>query len=245
MIAEVKQPILGADFLAHHKLLVDVNKRKLIDSVTCLQAIASVSLQEEPSVRTIDSNNEYSDILSEFPNVTKPMCFKDTPYHSIVHHIETTGSVVYARPRPLPPDKYNKVKAEFQRMQEMGICRPSKSNWASPLHVVIKKNGELRPCGDYRQLNALTKPDRYPIPRIQDCTYLLHGKTIFTRIDMQRAYHNIGINEQDIPKTAITTPFGLYEFTRMTFGLKNAAQTFQRFLNNEVLRDLNYIFIYI
>lgn len=245
VLANVKQPILGADFLSHYHLLVDVHERRLIDSVTSLNTVASLTIQEEPSIRTIDCKNKYSDLLSEFPNVTKPMCFKDTPSHSVVHYIETSGSAVYERPRPLPPDKYIRVKAEFQRLQEMGICRPSKSNWASPLHVVTKKNGELRPCGDYRKLNAITKPDRYPIPRIQDCTYLLHGKTFFTRIDMQRAYHNIGINEQDIPKTAITTPFGLYEFTRMTFGLKNAAQTFQRFLNDEVLRDLNFIFIYI
>lgn len=244
VLANVKQPILGADFLAHHKILVDVNRMKLIDSVTSLQTIASVTVHEQPTVRTI-YENEYSDILSEFPNITKPMCFKSSPQHSIVHYIETTGSAVYARPRPLPPDKYSKVKAEFQRMQEMGICRPSKSNWASPLHVVTKKNGELRPCGDYRKLNAQTKPDRYPIPRIQDCNYLLHNKSIYTRIDMQRAYFNILINEKDIPKTAITTPFGLYEFLRMGFGLRNAAQTFQRFLHDEVLRDLDYIFVYI
>lgn len=245
VLAEVKQPILGADFLAHYKLLVDVNNKKLIDSVTCLKTIASVTVQHEPTVRTIDFKNKYSDILSEFPNVTKPLSFKEVPCHSVVHRIETSGPAVFARPRPLPPDKYYKVKAEFQRMQEMGICRPSRSNWASPLHVVTKKNGELRPCGDYRALNAITKPDRYPIPRIQDCSYLLHGKNIFTKIDIQRAYHNISIHEDDIPKTAITTPFGLFEFLRLGFGFRTAAQTFQRFMQDEVLRNLNFIFIYI
>lgn len=245
VLADVKQPILGADFLSHHKLLVDVYRKKLIDSVTNLFSIATVTLSDQLSIRTIDKNSEYSDLLAEFPDITKPMCFKDTPPHSVVHHIETTGSPVFSRPRPLPPHKYNIVKAEFQTMQNMGICRPSKSSWASPLHVVNKKNGEIRPCGDYRQLNSVTKPDRYPIPRIQDFTYLLSGRTIFSRIDLQRAYHNIGVAENDIEKTAITTPFGLYEFTRMTFGLKNAAQTFQRFLSDDVLRDLDFIFIYI
>lgn len=213
--------------------------------MTTLQSIASVVLQDDPTMNTIDYTSDYSDILTEFPDITKPMNFKDTPFHTTVHYIETTGPAVFVRPRPLPPDKYQKVKAEFQQMQDMGICRPSRSNWASPLHVVVKKNGELRPCGDYRQLNAITKPDRYPIPRIQDGTFLLHGKTIFSRIDMQRAYHNIPIYEKDIPKTAIACPFGLFEFMRLGFGFKNAAATFQRFLNDEVLRNVNNIFIYI
>lgn len=245
IIADVNQPILGADFLSHHKLVVDVYRKKLIDEVTNLSVITSVKLDGQGTITTINSNHPYSDLLALYPDITKPMCFKDTPRHSVVHYIETNGPPVSARPRPLPPDKFEKVKAEFQRMQDMGICRPSKSSWSSPLHVVVKKNGELRPCGDYRRLNYITKPDRYPIPHIQHCSYLLANKKIYTRLDLQRAYHNIGIAEQDIEKTAITTPFGLYEFPRMTFGLRNAAQTFQRFLNNEVFQNLNFLFSYI
>lgn len=244
IIADVKTSILGADFLRHNKLLIDLHQRKLVDRVTELSIKANNCSSTESGVYMIGRNHAYHNILKQYPDVLRPMSLKSPAKHNVVHHIETTGPPLYARPRPLPPDKYKAAKLEFERMLDMGICQPSKSPWASPLHVVKKKDGSLRVCGDYRRLNAVTQPDRYPIPRIQDFTYQLHGKKIFSKLDLKMAYYWIPISREDAEKTAIITPFGLFEFNCMTFGLRNASQTFQRFMH-EALRGLHSCFAFV
>ena len=120
---------------------------------------------------------------------------------------------------------------------ELGICRPSSSPWASPAHLVRKKSGEWRLCGDYRRLNAMTILDKYPIPYLHDFSANLFKKNIFSSLDLFKAYHQIPVAKSDVPKTAVITPFGLFEFVSMTFGLRNAVQTFQRYIHH-ALRDL-------
>lgn len=236
MVGTVSRPILGADFLHYHALMVDLHGRRLVDKKTNLSTRGSLSPAAEGSIRTIDNKLPYHDLLAKYPDITRPN-LKKLGNSEVEHYIETNGPPIFTKARPIPPHKYNAAKQEFQLMMSEGICRPSNSPWASPLHMVLKKDGTYRSCGDYRRLNAVTTPDRYPIPRLHDFTHNLQTKKIFSKIDLQKAYYQIKNREEDVKKTAVITPFGLYEFTRMCFGLKNAGQTFQRHIDN-VLRGL-------
>ncbi|UYV81197.1 K02A2.6-like, partial [Cordylochernes scorpioides] len=151
---------------------------------------------------------------------------------------------VHSKARQLDPKRLAIAKQEFKFMLENDIIRPSKSHWASPLHMVAKKDGSFRLCGDYRQLNAKTVTDRYPIPRIEDFHHILKDAKIFSKIDLLKAYFQIPIEEKDKCKTAVITPFGLYEYNVMNFGLKNAPSSFQRFIH-EVLWGLDFVFPYL
>lgn len=245
-VADVTEAIIGADLLAHYRLLPDVANTRLVDSVT---GLAITGFHRSPTIHSAKlvqvSGGQYAEMLSHYPNLTRPPGAPKRVLHDTVHYIKTTdGPPVACRPRRLAPDRLAIAKAEFDSMIREGIMRPSKSPWSSALHLVPKKGGAWRPCGDYRALNSRTVPDRYPVPLLRDYNYALHGATVFSVLDCAKAYTQIPVATEDIPKTAIITPFGLFESMFMTFGLRNAAQTWQRFIDS-VLQGLPQCFAYL
>ena len=248
-LAQVTQPLLGADFLAHHHLLVDIAAQRIITSDTFVPTLLhSGPTSPAFSVSSI-AEQPFQSLIMEYTDVFKPELHHQQhsatklPKHGTHHHITTTGAPVYSRFRRLSPEKLAAAKSSFAEMERMGICSKSASPWASPLHMVPKPDGSWRPCGDYRRLNLITEPDHYPMPNIADLTNSIGKSCVFSKLDLLKGYFQVPVHPSDVPKTAIITPFGSYVFHYSTFGLKNSGATFQRMMDS-IFGQLPNVIVY-
>eukprot|EP00794_Sanderia_malayensis_P018389 gene18389-biopygen12333 len=152
--------------------------------------------------------------------------------HLVQHPIDVQGAQpVRQRPYRVPETKRKIIAQEVQKMLLSEVIQPSASPWSSPVVLIEKPNGEYRFCVDYRRLNAVTKKDAYPLPRIDETLDALGNAKVFTTIDLQSGFWQIPMKQEDREKTAFATHNGHYSFNVMPFGLANAPATFQRLMD--------------
>eukprot|EP00253_Pinus_taeda_P016801 PITA_16801 len=138
------------------------------------------------------------------------------------------------------------LKMQLQELLDKQYIRPSVSPWGAPVLFVKKKDGTLRMCIDYRQLNKLTVKNKYPLPRIDELFDQVKGAKVFSKIDLRSGYQQIRIKDEDIAKTAFRTRYGHYEFVVLPFGLTNAPATFMCMMNSVFHRFLDkFVLIFI
>ena len=148
------------------------------------------------------------------------------------------GSDIRERPRPIPPKDFEDCRQHIKGLLDAKIIRPSNSPFASPIVLVRKKSGALRMCIDYRKLNARTVKDSYSIPKIEDLLLTLNGAKYFTTLDLCKAYYQVPMTERASKYSAFITPWGLFEWDRLSQGLANAPACFQRLMET-VFSDMN------
>ncbi|KAA0037806.1 DNA/RNA polymerases superfamily protein [Cucumis melo var. makuwa] len=146
-------------------------------------------------------------------------------------------------PYRMTPSELKELKMQLQELVDKGYIRPSVSPWGAPVLFVKKKDGTLRLCIDYRQLNKVTIRNKYPLPRIDDLFDQLRGPALFSKIDLRSGYHQLKVRESDIAKTAFRTRYGHYEFRVMPFGLTNAPAVFMDLMNRIFHRYLDQFVI--
>ncbi|GFW71671.1 transposon Ty3-I Gag-Pol polyprotein [Trichonephila clavipes] len=142
LVGNVSTPIIGADFLYNFRLVPDISKQALLDSETNIKCHCILGNSRIHSIKTVSGDSVYHELLRKFPDITKPPRPDQEIKHSVVHYIETNSRPVTAKARRLAPDRLRIAKAEFENMITLGHMRPSKSNYASPLHMVPKKTAQ-------------------------------------------------------------------------------------------------------
>ena len=180
----------------------------------------------KPSLSDIPTVSDYPDVFpEELPGLP--------PQREIEFAIDVVPSATLASITPyrMALVELKELKLQLQEFLEKGFIRPSISPWGAPVFFVKKKDGTLRLCVDYRQLNKMTVKNKYSLPRIDDLFDQLKSASVFSKIDLRSRYHQLRIKDADVHKTAFRTRYGHYEFLVMPFGLTNEPEAFMDLMN--------------
>jgi hypothetical protein len=244
--------ILGTNWMTEHRVLLDVSSRVIEIESPYYGAITLYLPKQEYlysytyaitglKVKDIPAVCEYPDV---FPD-DLPGMPPDRDIEFIIE-LQPGTAPISKRPYRMPPNELAELKIQLQDLLDKGFIRPSASSWGCPALFVKKKDNSLRLCVDYRPLNAVTIKNKYPLPRINILFDQLAGAKVFSKIDLRSGYHQIKIKPCDIPKTAFSTRYGLYEYLVMSFGLTNAPAYFMYLMNSVFMPKLDkFIVVFI
>ncbi|TYK11707.1 ty3-gypsy retrotransposon protein [Cucumis melo var. makuwa] len=183
-------------------------------------------------------------VVREYANVSSKGLLGLPPQKKIDSLIELEPVVVPISRAPyrMAPTELKELKVQLEELLDKGFIQPSVSPWGAPVLFVKKKDGSMRLCIDYRELNKVTVKNKYPLSKIDDLFDQLQGATVFSKIDLRSGYHQLRIKDSDVPKTAFHSRYGHYEFIVMSFGLTNAPVLFNDLLNR-VFREFLDTFV--
>ena len=172
-------------------------------------------------------------VVREFPDVFPDELPGSLVDREIEFYIDLNPSTrpMSKAPYRMSPSELKELKVQLQDLLDKGFIRPSVSPWGAPVLFVRKKDGTMRLCIDYRELNKVTIKNKYPLPRVDDLFDQLQGAQVFSKIDLRSGYHQLKVRASDIEKTAFRTRYGHYEFLVMPFGVTNAPAAFMDLMN--------------
>jgi hypothetical protein len=206
------------------------------------------------AVHVIDNEKEESKndienfpILQEFQDIFQEILGLP-PKREIYFSIDLLPGAVPVSKAPYRMNilELNELKYQLQELLDKNYIRPSVSPWGAPILFVRKKDGTLRLCIDYRQLNKMTIKNIYPLPCIDDLFDQVRGETIFSKIDLQVGYHQVRIKDEDIYKTTFRMRYGHYKFVVIPFGLTNAPTSFMCLMNSILSKYLEkFVIVFI
>jgi hypothetical protein len=186
----------------------------------------------EEASQDVLSNLEYHEVLKEFKDV-----FQEVPRlplrrdNDFYINLMPGTTPVSKDPCRMSTPELKELQLQLEELLKKGYIHPSVSSWGAPVLFVKKKDGILRLCIDFRQLNKVTIKNKYPLPRIDDLFDQLKDTKIFSKIDLRSGYHQMRIKDEDIGKTSFRKRYGHYEFTVVSFGLTNAPAVFMCLIN--------------